>query len=341
MSDKIKVAVIGASGYAGEELIRLLLGHPGCEISVITSWQDDAGKQVGELLPRFADIDLVFSEPEAGKIIDQAEMVLLALPHGLATEFAVPFLKAGLRVVDLSADFRLNSIAKYEEYYQAHPAPELLSRAVYGMPELYREQIKTADLIASPGCYPTSIILPLAPLLKENLIAVEGIIANSLSGVSGAGRKVALPFIFPECNESVRAYSPKGHRHLPEIEQELALAAGMSDVQINFIPHLVPVIRGINSTVSAVALASQDSLYDCLLATYQDEPFVRVLPCGSLADTKHVTMTNVCEIGMVLDEHTGRLIITSAIDNLTKGASGQAIQSLNIMQGFTETAGLL
>lgn len=340
---KIKVAVVGASGYAGEELIRLLLRHEASKISVITSLEHDTGKRVGDLLPRFADVELRFSSPRVDGIIGKAELVFLALPHGLASEFAVPFWQAGLKVIDISADFRIRNIAKYQEYYQKHPAPELLSNAVYGLPELYREQIRTARLIACPGCYPTSIILPLAPLLKNKLIQTGNIIAASMTGVSGAGRKVAEPFIFPECNESVRVYSPVRHRHLPEIEQELAASAGLSDIKINFIPHLVPMNRGINSTIICELAegVSQDDISQAFNTAYDSEPFVRVLPPGTMPDTKHVTMTNVCEIGFILDNHTGKLILASCIDNLTKGASGQAVQCMNLILGLDETMGLL
>ncbi len=338
----LQVAVIGASGYSGEELLRLLSRHPHCSIAVITSRQY-AGQPVGNVFPRFADESLTFSAPDIEQIKKSCQVVFLALPHGLATEFAIPLLQSGLVVIDISADFRLNDAEKYHNYYKvAHPAPELLQKAVYGLPERYRTAIARSNLIACPGCYPTSIILPTAPLLSAGLASTDNIIASSMSGVSGAGRKVDLPYIFPECNESVRCYAPCGHRHLPEIEQELAAAAGVETLNINFIPHLVPVNRGINSTIilEAASHCTPEKIAACLNEAYYNEPFVRVLPPGKLPDTKHVTLTNVCEIGFVLDSHTGKIIVASVIDNLTKGASGQAVQNMNIRFGFDETAGL-
>lgn len=339
---KMRVAVVGASGYSGEELLRLLFRHDLCEITVITSRQYD-GQPIGEVFPRFAEKNIKFSAPNTEAIAKQCDAAFLALPHGLAAEFAIPLLEAGVKVIDISADFRIRDKEKYKKYYKVdHPSPELLESAVYGSPELYREKIRCSEMIACPGCYPTSIILPSAPLLKSGLVSSEGIVAASMSGVSGAGRKVDLPYIFPECNESVRPYAVKGHRHLPEIEQELAAAAGIEDIAINFAPHLVPVNRGINSTVfyNAAPGCTIEKLEEAY-SVYKDEPFVRVLPHGKLPDTKHVTMTNMCEIGFVLDEHTGKVIAASAIDNLTKGASGQAIQCMNIRFGFAETTGLL
>jgi len=339
---KTKVAVLGASGYSGEELIRLLLRHENCEISIITSRQN-AGARIGEVFPRFSNIDLNFSVPDAGEIAKKADVAFLALPHGLASEFAVPLLEKGVKVIDLSADFRIRNTATYKKYYkEEHPAPSLLKDAVYGLPERYRDKIRTASLIACPGCYPTSIILPLAPLLENKIVSPESIVVNSMSGVSGAGRKVDLPYLFPECNESIRAYGVTGHRHLPEIEQELSSAANC-EVLINFIPHLMPVNRGINSTIVASPSGkfSKESIESAYKNAYSKEKFVRILPYGKQSDTKYVTMTNFCDIGFVYDEHTGKLIVTSCIDNLTKGAAGQAIQCMNISFGFEETAGLL
>ena len=342
MMAKIKVAVVGASGYSGEELLRLLFRHENCEISVITSRQN-AGAKIGDFFPRFAGSNLVFSAPDTEEIAGKSDVVFLALPHGLAAEFALPLLKKGLKVIDLSADFRLKNTDVYKKYYKEdHPTPALLKDAVYGLPERYRTEIKKAKLIACPGCYPTSIILPLAPLLENKIISPENIVVSSLSGVSGAGRKVDLAYIFPECNESVRAYGVTGHRHLPEIEQELGAAASC-EVRINFIPHLIPVNRGISSTI--VANVSRDFSKEKLEAAYKkaypDEKFVRVLGYGKLPDTKFVTMSNYCDIGFTFDDHTGKLIVNSCIDNLTKGASGQAVQCMNIIFGLDESAGLL
>jgi N-acetyl-gamma-glutamyl-phosphate reductase len=340
---KIRVGIVGASGYSGEELLRLLLRHPHAELTCITSRQN-AGKPVGSVFPRYMECPLQFIAPEAEAIASLCDYVFLALPHGLATEFAIPLLRKGLKVLDISADFRIRDAEVYAKYYkETHPAPELLKEAVYGLPEIYRAQIAQASLIACPGCYPTSILLPGTALLRAGLVTANRIEAISLSGVSGAGRKVADAYIFPECNESVRPYGIVGHRHLPEIEQELAVAAGLPSVVINFIPHLIPVNRGIHTCLMLEAKegCNADTALDCLHAAYDAEPFVRVLPKGALADTKHVTMTNMCEIGVAYDERTNRLIVSSAIDNLTKGAAGQAVQDMNILAGFAETDGLL
>ncbi|MCH2206354.1 MAG: N-acetyl-gamma-glutamyl-phosphate reductase [Lentisphaerales bacterium] len=338
----IKAAIIGASGYSGEELLRILLKHPEVEVICITSRQY-AGQPIGDVFPRFAESSLKFSSPSIEEIVATSEVAFLALPHGVAAEFAVPLVGAGLKVIDISADYRLKSEAKYLEYYKAeHPAPALMQASVYGSPERKREDIAKANLVACPGCYPTSIVLPLYPLLKDGLISTEKIIASSMSGVSGAGRKVAVDFIFPECNESVRPYGVVGHRHTPEIEQELALSADVDEVTINFIPHLIPVNHGIHSTIIAGLKdgVTADQIQECWQKYYADEPFVRVLPQGKLADTKHVTYTNICEIAFACDPHTGNIILSSAIDNLTKGASGQAVQCMNIMFGLAEDSGL-
>ena len=347
-----KVAIVGASGYSGEELVRLLLSHPEAELSAVTSRQY-AGQTLAQIFPKFAHHPrakgLRFSEPKAELLAKQAQIVFLALPHGVAAEFAIPLLQLGCQVIDLSADFRVKSAAVYKDFYaHDHPAPELLEQAVYGLPEVYRHEIKKASLIASPGCYPTSILLPTVPLLKAGLIKPTGIIADSLSGVSGAGRKAELDYLFVECNESVRPYGLPKHRHLSEIEQELSLAAG-TPVTIQFTPHLIPVNRGILTTlyltpVDSIAGDQQTTINQldaCYQAAYARESFVRLLEGKSLPDTKNVVGTNVIEIAWRLDPRTGRLIVMSAEDNLVKGASGQAVQSMNIMCRFPETAGLV
>ena len=342
----IKAAIVGASGYSGEELVRLLLAHPHVELTAVTSRQY-AGQTLAQIFPKFAHQPrakaLHFTEPKPELLAKQAQVVFLALPHGVAAEFAVPLLRLGCQVIDLSADFRLRSTAVYKEFYgHEHPAPDLLGEAVYGLPEIYRSDIKRSNLVASPGCYPTSILLPLIPLLRAGLIQPQGIIADSLSGVSGAGRKAELDYLFVECNESVRPYGLPKHRHLSEIEQELSLAA-KEPVVLQFTPHLIPVNRGILTTLYATPsdpkpqLASFDQAYE---AAYSQEPFVRLLEGKALPDTKNVVGTNVIEIAWRLDPRTGRLIVLSAEDNLVKGASGQAVQSMNILCGFPETAGL-
>ena len=340
---QLRVGIMGASGYSGEELLRLLSRHPSAEICWVTS-RTYAGAPIGDVFPRFADLSLQFVEPDVEALAGQIDLAFLALPHGLAADYAAPLLAAGVWVVDISADFRLRDPAAYALYYGgAHPAPALLAEAVYGLPERYREQLGGARLVACPGCYPTSIILPVAPILEAGIGAGVGIMVASMSGVSGAGRKVDLPFIFPECNESVRPYAVTGHRHLPEIEQELTVANGAQAVRVNFIPHLVPINRGIHSTIIMEAEPGVDAgdVHEVLTRAYADEPFVRVLPLGKLADTKHVSMTNVCEIGGAFDARTKRIILSSAIDNLTKGASGQAVQCMNVVTGLPETTGLV
>jgi N-acetyl-gamma-glutamyl-phosphate reductase len=341
-----QVAVIGASGYSGEELVRLLLSHPYVELNAVTSRQY-AGRSLGEVFPRFANHPgaraLKFTEPKVETLARENPIVFLALPHGVAAEFAQPLLRSGCKVIDLSADFRVKSAAVYKDFYgEDHKAQDLLHEAVYGLPEIYRSRIGNSSLIASPGCYPTSILLPVIPLLKAGLVSPAGIIADSLSGVSGAGRKTELDYLFVECNESVRPYGVPKHRHLSEIEQELSLAAG-EPVIIQFTPHLIPVNRGILTTLYLTPLdkSSAEAIGHCYRQAYGPEPFVRLLEGKALPDTKNVAGTNVIEIAWRLDPRTGRLVVMSAEDNLVKGASGQAIQSLNILCGWPETTGLL
>ncbi len=342
-----KVAVVGASGYSGEELLRLLGNHPEVELVAITSRQH-AGKALGDVQPQFRGhpklANIQFIQSDVAQIVATgAEFVFLALPHGLAGEFAGPLLEAGLRVLDLSADFRLRDAAVFEEFYGAkHPAPQLLNQAVYGSPELHRDAIVNAMLVACPGCYPTSILVPLVPLLRRKLLKPQSIIANSLSGVSGAGRKADILLLFAECNESVRAYGLPKHRHLSEIEQELSLAAS-TDLTISFAPHLIPITRGILTTIHAAP--DENLTLDALSAAYHeaytDEPFVRLLGTTDFPDVKYVARTNYIDIGWQFDKRTGRVILLSAEDNLTKGAAGQAVQCLNLMAGFPETTGLI
>jgi N-acetyl-gamma-glutamyl-phosphate reductase len=349
-----KVAIVGASGYSGEVLVQLLLNHPHAELVAVTSRQN-AGQTLAQVFPKFASHPksktIRFSEPNAEVLAKQADVVFLALPHGVAAEYAVSLLDAGCTVIDLSADFRLKSAAIYKEFYaHDHPAPDLLKKSVYGLPEIYREQIKKSLLIASPGCYPTSILLPVIPLLKSGLIKPAGIIADSLSGVSGAGRKAEVDYLFCECNESARPYGVPKHRHLSEIEEQLSLAAG-AKVVIQFTPHLIPVNRGILTTLylapekhfsTAEEMAALgEKISACYAKAYANEPFIRLLEGKASPDTKNVVGTNVCEIAWRLDPRTGRLIVISAEDNLVKGASGQAVQSMNILCGFPETAGLV
>ena len=341
-----KVAVVGASGYIGEELVRLLLAHPHVDLVAATSRQF-AGKTLAQVFPRFSHDEkaktLKFVESDPAKLGRMAEIISLALPHGLAAEFAKPLLQAGIRVVDLSADFRIKDAAVYKEFYgKDHPAPELLSDAVYGLPEIYREKIRDAKLVACPGCYPTSILIPLRPLIRRKAIDRKRIVVTSLSGVTGAGRKAEADYLFAECNESMRPYGVPKHRHLAEIEQELSLLAG-DKISIQFTPHLVPVNRGILTTI-CTEFAGDVVVVDPALVfqnAYDQEPFVRLLGDERLPDTKNVVGTNFIDIAWKIDNRTSRLVVMSAVDNIVKGASGQAIQCFNLMCGYPETSGLI
>jgi N-acetyl-gamma-glutamyl-phosphate reductase len=343
------VAVVGASGYAGEELLQLLRSHPGVELVCLTSRQH-AGRQPEEVYPRLsaggggvrAPLP-AFIAPEAAAIAASgARFVFLALPHGLASEFALPLLESGLRVIDLSADFRLRDAAVYRDFYgHEHPAPELLAEAVYGLPEIRRDAVASARMVAAPGCYPTSILVPLVPLLRARLIDPEQILVSSLSGVSGAGRKADVDLLFAECNENARAYGSPKHRHLSEIEQELSLAAG-EQVVINFTPHLIPLTRGILTTIYATPDPGVDpqAANDCWQEAYGREPFVRLLPPGQFPQVRDVARTNFIDLVCRHDPRTGRWVLFSAEDNLVKGASGQAVQCFNLMAGWPETTAL-
>ncbi|MEM7602397.1 MAG: N-acetyl-gamma-glutamyl-phosphate reductase [Verrucomicrobiota bacterium] len=347
--ENVKVAVVGASGYTGQELLRLLAMHPLVEVVSVTSRQE-AGNLLTDLFPRFRGAavyeGLSFMTPDVDAIAATgATVAFLALPHGLASEYAAPLLERGLKVIDLSADFRLREEAVFEEFYGgAHPSPELLSKAVYGLPEFYADEIASADLVASPGCYPTSILLPLVPLLEGGLIEPQSIAVSSLSGASGAGKKADASLLFVEVNESIRAYGAPKHRHLSEIEQELSVAAG-DEVTISFVPHLMPITAGIATTIfcdSASEVSDLSNLVkEALVSKYAESPFVRILGEGVFADTKNVARSNFVDIGWVIDSRTGRLILSSAEDNLGKGAAGQSIQSFNLMHGLPETSGLM
>jgi len=343
---KTKVAVVGASGYTGEELVRLLLAHPNVDLVAATSRQL-AGKTLAEVFPRFAHdktaTALTFSDSNAKQIAQNASVVFLALPHGLAAEFAKPLLAAGARVLDLSADFRIKDASVYKEFYgHDHPAPDLLGQSVYGLPEIYRDQIREAKLVACPGCYPTSILIPLRPLIRRKAIDRTRILVSSMSGVTGAGRKVETDYLFSECNESVRPYGVPKHRHLSEIEQELSILAD-EKIVIQFTPHLVPINRGIVTTIYADIAGNVVNLDPATIfsSAYGEEPFVRLLGDARLPDTKNVVGTNFIDIAWKIDKRTNRLVLMSAIDNIVKGASGQAVQCMNLMLGVPETAGLI
>jgi len=337
-----RIAVVGASGYTGVELLRLLSRHPDVQLVCVTSRQY-AGKSVAEVFPSLqGSLDLVFEDVNPGGLAGRADLVFTAVPHQTAMGMIPPMLDAGCRVVDLSADFRIRDVATYEAWYQEHTAKELLSEAVYGLPELFRSQIPSARLIASPGCYPTSVALALAPLLEQSLIDPTTIIVDSKSGTSGAGRAAKVDSLYCEVNEGFKAYSLPRHRHTPEIEQTLATLSG-SDVTISFTPHLLPINRGILSTCYA-SLAKQfslDALHEVYLEKYASETFVRVLPKGQLPNVSQVRGSNYCDIGLAVDDRTGRVIAIAAIDNLVKGAAGQAVQNMNLMLSLPESRGLM
>ena len=336
----VKVAIIGASGYTGQELIRLLLRHPHVDITALTSRKFD-GMSVSEVFPVFSgEMDLRFVPPSTGTVCDTSDVVFSALPHKVAMDMVPEILERGKKVVDLSADFRFNAPEVYEEWYCGHTCSKLLKEAVYGLPELYRDQVRNARLVANPGCYPTSIILGLAPLLKNKTIDPQSIVADSKSGVSGAGRTVAMEHLFCEVDQGFKAYKIGQHRHTPEIEQELSLLAG-EEVVISFTPHLIPVNRGILSTIYSKAIKdiSQSELIAAYTEFYEEERFVRIYPPSLFPNISYVKGTNFCDIGIQFDPRTKRIIVISAIDNLVKGASGQAVQNLNILCGFPEGSG--
>jgi len=337
----LSTAIIGATGYTGLELARLLIRHPKVKMAAVTS-EKSAGEIFSRQFPAFSGrLDLTLESLNPDAIAKRAELVFLCLPHHEAMEAARTFRDKGVKVIDLSADFRLHDAAEYEAWYGPHVAKPLLKEAVYGLPELHREAIRRADLIANPGCYPTSCILGLAPLLREKWIDLGSIHCDSKSGVSGAGRSAKTEFLFSEVNESFKAYGVGRHRHTPEIEQELSKLAG-EKIAVTFTPHLVPMDRGILSTLYARANTPMDStkLHSLYEEFYSHEPFVRVRPLGNFPATHEVRLTNFCDIGVHFDARTGRVIIVSALDNLTKGASGQAIQNMNLRMGFEETLGL-
>ncbi len=337
----VKVAVAGASGYTGVELLRLLVGHPETDICAVTSRQHE-GLPVSRIFPSLNGFcDLVCEPLDISAIAARVDLVFTALPHKSAMDVVPGFLAAGCRVVDLSADYRLKDKEIYEHWYQPHTSTELFSEAVYGLPELYRDQIKSARLVANPGCYPTSVLLALTPLLEHSAIDPRTLIIDSKSGTSGAGRGLKEGSLFCEVHEGFKAYGVGSHRHTPEIEQELSRLAGC-EVCINFTPHLLPVNRGILSTcyASLVKAWSLADLLELFRQRYADEPFVRVLPEGELPNIAHVRGTNFCDIGLVVDPRTGRVVVVSVIDNLVKGAAGQALHNMNLMYGFNESHGL-
>lgn len=339
----LKVGIVGASGYTGVELARILAGHPEVCITAATSRQY-AGKPLAEVFPNLRKrVDIVCENLGVDELIKRADFFFCAVPHKTAMDIVPQLLDAGKKVVDLSADYRIHDAAVYEAWYQPHSSPQLLAEAAYGLPELYRDRVRTARLTANPGCYPTSVILALTPLLRKGLIDPDTVIIDSKSGTSGAGRAASVGTLFCEVTDGFKAYKVGGsHRHIPEIEQELTLAAGRP-VTVSFTPHLLPISRGILSTIygTLTAAGKEADLQGLYEQTYGDEPFVRVLPAGTVPATQYVRGSNCCDIGLQKDLRTGRLIVMSAIDNIVKGAAGQAVQNMNLMHGFAETTGLM
>ena len=338
----IRVGVVGATGYAGAELVRILSGHPQVELTILTSRQF-AGIKFDAVYPAMAGrVNLTCEELEIGQVCDKADIVFLALPHQLPMKLVPEFIRRNVRVVDLSADFRFNDAAVYESAYQPHTAGDLLERAVYGLSEIYFEAIRSAVLIGNPGCYPTSALLPLIPLVKAGFLELNTLIVDSKSGVSGAGRSLSLTSHFCEVNESFKAYKVASHRHNSEMDAILSREAEQT-VQLTFVPHLVPMSRGMLTTIYATPVkgVKAEDIRNCLAAVYSDRAFVRLCEEGRVPDTLHVKGSNYCDIGFELDKRTHRLILISAIDNLVKGAAGQAVQNMNIMMEIDETSGLM
>lgn len=338
----VKAGIIGATGYTGAELVRLLVRHPHIELVALTS-RNFAGQAMAGVYPSLQGFSEAICEdlsPE--EVLSRAEVVFLALPHGHAVPVAEEAEKRGIRVIDLGADLRFRDARVYEEWYGIkHTNPGLAARAVYGLPEIYRGEIASARVVANPGCYPTSVILALAPLLKAGYVDPQSIIIDSKSGVSGAGRKAQITSLFVECNENIHPYGVTVHRHTPEIEQELSRLAGEA-VRVSFTPHLLPISRGILSTiyVNLKEDVREEDLRQVYREFYREAPFVKLLPPGQWPHTRWVYGSNFCHLNLAVDRRTGRVIVASAIDNLTKGASGQAIQNLNLMFGWPETTGL-
>lgn len=338
----IRVGILGATGYTGLELVRLLLQHPEAEIITLTS-ERSAGQKFSDVFPAFkGQCDLELGKVNSKEVARQTTMVFSCLPHQTSMAHIPALLEYGSKVIDLSADFRLDSARDFEDWYGPHSAPQLLQEKVYGLPEMYRDQIKSAFLVANPGCYPTATILGLLPLLKKGLISTQGIICDAKSGTSGAGRNPNQANVFSEVSESFSAYGVDRHRHTPEIEQELSKIANES-LRIRFTPHLVPMDRGLLATIYAKPLKklSTSELTKIYQNVYAKEPFVRILPADQLPNTKQVRGTNYCDIAVRYDDRTEIITILSAIDNLNKGASGQAIQNMNLMSGLDESSGLL
>ncbi|MBF0574037.1 MAG: N-acetyl-gamma-glutamyl-phosphate reductase [Desulfamplus sp.] len=384
---KVRVAIAGATGYTGAELVKLIVGHPYCELVAVTS-RSYAGESLENIFPSLRNIvNIKCEEMKPENLFGRVDCIFLALPHKISMQYAPIFLENNIKVIDLSADFRFKNLAAYQDTYQKHSSPELLQQSVYGLSEIYKDEIagtkqtkigdnsekkesdhkESANLIGNPGCYPTSFLLPTIPLIREGVIKKEGIISDSKSGVSGAGRSLALTSHYCEVTESFKPYKVGNHRHVPEMEEILSYHAGLSNsakekIKITFVPHLLPMSRGMLTTIYAelseefIDRCKSDSLsssigdvkdgliYEAILNIfkkyYYNNYFIRLLPKGKFPDTAHVRGTNFCDIGFWVDDKSSRVIIVSAIDNILKGASGQAVQNMNIMFGIDEKAGL-
>ena len=337
----IKVGIVGGTGYTGVELLRILSKHPQVELVAITS-RSEAGQAVADMYPNLrGHVDLKFTVPDHDQLA-KCDVVFFATPHNVAMQTVPDLVKRGVRIIDLSADFRIRDAVLWSKWYgEPHTAPDLLSKAVYGLPEVNRDRIREAQLIAAAGCYPTSVQLGFLPLLEKGWIDPNRLIANSASGVSGAGKSAKVDNLFAEVNDSFKAYGVSGHRHLPEIEQGLGDIAGKS-VQLTFVPHLLPIVRGIHSTLYAELTSDipLEQLQQAFEQRYANEPFVDVLPKGVLPQTRSVKGANICRISVQRPQGRNTVVVLAVIDNLVKGASGQAVQCMNIMFGLPETQGL-
>lgn len=335
----IRAGIVGATGYTGVELLRLLILHPKVDVVVMTS-RSQAGRKVADFFPSLrGQVDLVFTDPEQARLSD-CDVVFFATPHGTAMRQVPDLLVQGVKVIDLSADFRLRDPALWTRWYgMPHACPELLEEAVYGLPEFQREAIRKARLVANPGCYPTAVLLGFLPLVEHGLVDTNRLIADAKSGVSGAGRRAQVPMLFGEVSENFKAYGVAGHRHLPEIRQALAARVG-APLGLTFVPHLVPMIRGIHATLYAWSFSSIEVLQEAFKACYALEPFVDVLPLGSHPETKATRGANVCRLAVHKLSESDQVVVLSVIDNLIKGAAGQAVQNMNLMFNLDETAGL-
>lgn len=341
---KVQVGIVGGTGYTGVELLRLLAAHPHTQVVAITS-RSDAGVKVADMYPNLRSFyDLAFSEPDI-EVLKRCDVVFFATPHGVAMSMAPELTTAGVKVIDLAADFRINDLDIWAQWYGfEHTCPEMMPQVAYGMPELFRDEIKQANIIANPGCYPTSILLALLPLVKANLIELTGIVADGKSGVSGAGKGASVAMLGAEVSESFKAYGVAGHRHLPEMKDKLQILSGQTAqlIGMTFVPHLVPMVRGMEATVYATLKGgtTQEELQALFEEAYHNEYFIDVMPAGSLPETRMTKGSNMCRLSVFVPQGGSTVVVTSVIDNLVKGAAGQAIQNMNILFNLDERSGL-